>query len=118
MRVFSNLLVLCSILAVYSQVSGAATDKHIIEYKHIASAIVSGKRCSAREISKSDLHELLKELKLAKSKRADKIKGDLTLTLVLDTGGVRVFQIKNKKIQESENGDTWSLKKNLSSLCG
>ena len=102
----------------YSEAAQAATQKHLIDFKSVTSAIVSGKKCSAREISKSDLNDFVKAWKTAKYKGTDKYKkGDLTLTIVLDNGGVRVFQIKDKKIQESGNGDTWSLKKNLSSLC-
>lgn len=113
MRVFLNFFFLFGVF----QSSQAATDKHLIEYKHVTSAIVSGKKCTPREISKSDLNEFVKAWKTAKYKGADKYKSDLTLTIVLDSGGVRVFQIKDKRIQESGNGKTWSLKKNLSSLC-
>lgn len=118
MRVFFNLLVLFSIVGTFSEASQAAAPKQLIEYRSVTSAIVSGKKCTAREISKLDLSEFVKAWKSAKYKGTDKYKkGDLTLTIVLDNGGVRVFQIKDKKIQESGNGDTWSLKKNLSSLC-
>ncbi len=122
MRVFFNFLVLISIVVsmvgAYSEAVQAATQKHLIDFKSVTSAIVSGKKCSVREISKSDLNEFVKAWKTAKYKGADRYKkGDLTLTIVLDNGGVRVFQIKDKKIQESGNRDTWSLKKNLSSIC-
>lgn len=122
MREFFKLFVLISVvfsmIGAYSEAAQAATQKHLIEFKSVTSAIVSGKKCSAREVSKSDLIEFVKAWKTATYKGADKYKkGDLTLTIVLDNGGVRVFQIKDKKIQESGNGDTWSLKKNLSSLC-